>query len=292
MVKGVLFSVTASMLFGCVYYLSVVLQPISGVGLFGWRIIFTVPFLLFSLFLMKQQQAFYDFLKRLKKEPHLIGVVLFTSFTAGVQMWLFMWAPTNGKAIEVSIGYLLMPLVLVMIGRFIYKERLSRIKVIAIFFTVLGVGSKLLLAGVFSWESALVCIGYPVYFTLRKTFKILHVSSFVLEMLLLVPFALYFAAQVDMDFVLQQNPNAYFWLVVLGIVSGTALTLYILSSQLLPINLFGLLGYLEPFTMLVVSFLIGEILDENSYILMGCLLIAISLLIVDGIVMLYKNRTF
>ena len=292
MVKGVLFSVTASMLFGCVYYLSVVLQPISGVGLFGWRIIFTVPFLLFSLFLMKQQQAFYDFLKRLKKEPHLIGVVLFTSFTAGVQMWLFMWAPTNGKAIEVSIGYLLMPLVLVMIGRFIYKERLSRIKVIAIFFTVLGVGSKLLLAGVFSWESALVCIGYPVYFTLRKTFKILHVSSFVLEMLLLVPFALYFAAQVDMDFVLQQNPNAYLWLVVLGIVSGTALTLYILSSQLLPINLFGLLGYLEPFTMLVVSFLIGEILDENSYILMGCLLIAISLLIVDGIVMLYKNRTF
>lgn len=292
MVKGVLFSVTASMLFGCVYYFSVVLQPISGVGLFGWRIIFTIPFLLFSLFLMKQQQAFYDFLKRLKKEPHLIGVVLFTSFTAGVQMWLFMWAPTNGKAIEVSIGYLLMPLVLVMIGRFIYKERLSRIKVIAIFFTVLGVGSKLLLAGVFSWESALVCIGYPVYFTLRKTFKILHVSSFVLEMLLLVPFALYFAAQVDMDFVLQQNPNAYFWLVVLGIVSGTALTLYILSSQLLPINLFGLLGYLEPFTMLVVSFLIGEILDENSYILMGCLLIAISLLIVDGIVMLYKNRTF
>ena len=292
MVKGVLFSVTASMLFGCVYYLSVVLQPISGAGLFGWRIIFTIPFLLFSLFLMKQQQAFYDFLKRLKKEPHLIGVVLFTSFTAGVQMWLFMWAPTNGKAIEVSIGYLLMPLVLVMIGRFIYKERLSRIKVIAIFFTVLGVGSKLLLAGVFSWESALVCIGYPVYFTLRKTFKILHVSSFVLEMLLLVPFALYFAAQVDMDFVLQQNPNAYFWLVVLGIVSGTALTLYILSSQLLPINLFGLLGYLEPFTMLVVSFLIGEILDENAYILMGCLLIAISLLIVDGIVMLYKNRTF
>ena len=292
MVKGVLFSVTASMLFGCVYYLSVVLQPISGVGLFGWRIIFTIPFLLFSLFLMKQQQAFYDFLKRLKKEPHLIGVVLFTSFTAGVQMWLFMWAPTNGKAIEVSIGYLLMPLVLVMIGRFIYKERLSRIKVIAIFFTVLGVGSKLLLAGVFSWESALVCIGYPVYFTLRKTFKILHVSSFVLEMLLLVPFAFYFAAQVDMDFVLQQNPNAYLWLVVLGIVSGTALTLYILSSQLLPINLFGLLGYLEPFTMLVVSFLIGEILDENAYILMGCLLIAISLLIVDGIVMLYKNRPF
>ena len=212
MVKGVLFSVTASMLFGCVYYLSVVLQPISGVGLFGWRIIFTIPFLLFSLFLMKQQQAFYDFLKRLKKEPHLIGVVLFTSFTAGVQMWLFMWAPTNGKAIEVSIGYLLMPLVLVMIGRFIYKERLSRIKVIAIFFTVLGVGSKLLLVGVFSWESALVCIGYPVYFTLRKTFKILHVSSFVLEMLLLVPFALYFAAQVDMDFVLQQNSNAYFCL--------------------------------------------------------------------------------
>lgn len=291
MVKGVLFSVTASMLFGCVYYLSVVLQPISGEGLFGWRTVFTFPFLVFALFLMKQQRVFLEFIKRLKNQPHLIAVLLFTSANMGVQMWLFLWAPVNGKAIEVSIGYLLMPLVMVLIGRFVYQERLSTVKLLAVLFAAAGVLSKVILTGVFSWESALVCVGYPVYFAVRNTFKILHLSSFVTEMALLLPISIYFAAQVDMASALQQNPNVYAWLMLLGVISGIALSLYILSSQLIPINLLGLLGYLEPFAMLIVSFLIGEVLDENSYILMGCLMIAIFLLVADGVSVLYKKRT-
>lgn len=291
MVKGVLFSVTASMLFGYVYYLSVVLQPISGEGLFGWRVVCTLPFLILALFLMKQQQAFMMFIKQLKNQPHLLPVLLFTSANMGIQMWLFLWAPVNGKAIEVSIGYLLMPLVMVLIGRFIYQERLSTVKLLAILFAAIGVLSKVVLTGVFSWESALVCMGYPVYFAVRKSFKILHLSGFVLEMLLLLPIAIYFAAQVNMDFVLQHNPKVYGWLAMLGVISAIALSLYILSSQLIPINLLGLLGYLEPFAMLIVSFLIGEVLDENSYILMGCLMVAIFLLSADGAAALYKQRS-
>ena len=283
MIKGILFSVSASILFGGVYYLSVVLQPISGEGLFGWRTLFTFPFLIPAFFLLKQQKLFVEFIKRLKNEPHLIGVLLCTSINMGVQMWLFLWAPVNGKAIEVSMGYLLMPLVLVLIGRFLYKERLSTIKVFAVLFAALGVLSKVVLTGVFSWESALVCVGYPVYFAMRKSFKIIHFSSFIIEMLLLLPIAVYFAWQVDIDFALQHNPKIYFWLVVLGIVSGVAFTLYMLSSQLLPINILGLMGYMEPFVMLVVSFIIGEVLDKNSYILMVCLLIAVLLLIFDGV---------
>ena len=290
MLKGVIFSVSASLLFGCVYYLAVLLQPISGEGLLGLRTLFTIPFLIFVLFFLKQQKVFADFLKQLKNQPHLILVVLATSFNMGVQMWLFLWAPNNGKAIEVSIGYLLMPLIMVLIGRFLYRERLSAIKICAILFATVGVASKMILTGVFSWESALVCLGYPVYFSLRKSFKILHLSSFVLEMLLLIPISVYFALQVDMDFVLQHNPNAYVWLFVLGVVSGVAFTLYILCSQLIPINLLGLLGYLEPFLMLVVSFMIGEVLEENSYILMGCLTIAILLLVLDGVVVMRAKK--
>lgn len=290
MLKGILFSVAASMLFGGVYYLSVVLQPISGAGLFGWRTLFTFPFLIPALFLLKQHKFFIEFVKRLKNQPHLIAVLCFTAANMGVQMWLFLWAPVNGKAIEVSIGYLLMPLVLVLIGRFVYKERLSTIKVFAVLFAAVGVLSKVVLTGVFSWESALVCLGYPVYFAVRKSFGILHLSSFIVEMLLLIPVAAYFAAQVDMVAALQQNPNAYLWLLLLGVVGGVAFTFYMLSSQLLPINLLGLLGYMEPFVMLVVSFIIGEVLDKNSYILLGCLLMAILLLTADGIVGWRKKK--
>ena len=36
----------------------------------------------------------------------------------GVQLWLFLWAPLHGRALPVSLGYFLLPLVMVLAGRF------------------------------------------------------------------------------------------------------------------------------------------------------------------------------
>lgn len=52
---------------------------------------------------------------------------MFLVFTAivGLQLWLFVWAPVNGYALDVSLGYLLLPISLVLIGRIVFKDRLS-----------------------------------------------------------------------------------------------------------------------------------------------------------------------
>lgn len=290
MAKGIFYSVFASILFGCVYYLSVVLQPVSGTGLFGWRTIVTLPFVFLAVFLLGQQNVLKAFLIQLKNRPHLWLILFFTAPNMGLQMWLFLWAPVNGKAIEVSIGYLLLPLVMVMVGRWFFKERLSRIKALAIFFAAVGVLSKIVLTGVFSWESLLVCLGYPIYFTVRRYFNIMHLSSFAMEMLLLLPISIYFAYQVDMHWVQAENPHIYYGLFALGLIGGVALSAYILSSQILPINLLGLMGYLEPMAMLVVSFIIGEVLAPDSYLLMICLFISVALLILEGVISLKRKR--
>ena len=65
-------------------------------------------------------------------------------------------------------------------------------------------------------------------------------------------------------------------------VNGIAFIFYIASSNLLPVNVLGLLGYMEPLVMLAISFIIGESLDSKSYILMICLAIAITLLTIDN----------
>ncbi|MDO4627307.1 MAG: EamA family transporter RarD [Pasteurellaceae bacterium] len=291
MIKGISLSLISSMLFGCIYYLSVLLQPLEGEQIFGLRIWVTFPFVVFTLFLIKQQQTFIDFVKRIKREPHLILVLIFTSANMGIQMWIFLWAPNHGKAIDVSIGYLLMPLMMVLVGCLFYKERISKIKTLSIFFATVGVASQIILTGVFSWETALVCVGYPIYFAVRKKYEMLHLSSFVMEFIFLLPISAYFATQVDMVAIKQANPNIYFWLAMLGLISGISLSFYILASQLLPINLLGLLGYFEPLVMFFVSFLIGETLNKNTYILMGCLAISVGLLIFNSLATLRLRQT-
>ena len=283
MLKGVLFSLTASFLFGCLYYLAIHLRPLAGESVFGIRMVLTLPCLFLALLLFKKWNEFSLFLQRLKREPKLFLVIFITSVIVGGQMWLFLWAPNSGKAIEVSMGYLLMPIVMVAFGKIFYKELLSRNKWLAIIFAFIGVVSNIILAGKLSLESVFVCTGYPIYFYLRRKFGLSHLHSFVFEIAFLVPVAIYFISKTDMQAVQQVNPHIYIFIALLGIISGAALISYTLASTILPFNLLGLLGYVEPCVMLLISFLIGEKLNPDAYILMSCLLIAILLLILDGI---------
>ncbi|OOH89689.1 EamA family transporter [Pasteurellaceae bacterium 15-036681] len=290
MLKGILFSLSASLLFGVMYYLSSLLRPLSGEGIFGFRMWVSLPFLVAAVFLFKQQSQFIDFLKQLKQKPKLIIVLIATTLIGGSQMWLFLWAPNNNAAIDVSIGYLLMPIVMAGLGRVWFKELISPLKFASIIFAFVGVMSSFVTAGSISWATWMVLTGFPIYFSLRKHFNISHISSFLCEIILLLPIATYFIWQTDMTFIESQNPNIYYFLTLLGIVSGIALISYIMASSLLPLNVMGLLSYMEPMMMLIVSFLIGEALSEDSYILMICLAISVALLMLDGIVAIKKQK--
>lgn len=290
MIKGILCSLLASLLFGGLYLLATFLRPLEGEDVFGFRMLVTLPFLFLAVVALGKRSEFIAFLQRIWREPKLIFALLISASLVGVQMWLFLWAPNANRAIDVSIGYLLMPITMVAVGKFVYNEYLSLTKWLAILFAVIGVASNILLTGKLSWASLLVCTGYPAYFMVRKKFGISHIHSFVVEVAMLTPIALYFISQVDLPNIQTVNPNIYFYLFLLGLMSGVALISYTIASTLVPFNMLGLLGYVEPCFMLLISFLIGERLDPNSYLLMLCLMIAVSLLILDGVLQLRKKR--
>ena len=63
MLRGVLISLLASFLFGYMYYFSTLLKPLSGTDIFGYRMIFTFPFVVLSVFMFKQKNALIHLLK-------------------------------------------------------------------------------------------------------------------------------------------------------------------------------------------------------------------------------------
>ena len=287
MLKGILVSLLASFLFGYMYYFSTLLKPLSGTDIFGYRMIFTFPFVVFAVLMFKQKNALIERLKHIKNQPYFAFSYLFCGALMGFQMWLFLWAPNNGSSLSVSFGYLLLPIVMVAAGRLIFKERISTFKFIAVLIATLGVISNIVLKGGLSWEAIVICIGYTTYFSMRKALKNTDLASFCLEMLSLMPISVYFALQTDFASVEQSNSAIWGLLVLLGLISGTALIAYVIASNKLPMNLLGLLGYVETIMMLFVSFFIGEKIDAQSYPLFICLILSMSLVIIDG---LYKQQ--
>ena len=282
MLKGMFFCITANFLFGLGYYFAILLRPLNGESMFGFRIIVLIPFILLAILLFKQIQNFKQLWQKIKDNPPLIFILLLLALNTGVQLWLFMWAPNNGQAIPVSIGYLLLPIVAVALGKIVFKEHFTLLKWLSLIFAIIGVGTNIILTGTFSWATLVAGIGYPLYITLRRYFNINNLSTFFVELLLVTPFALYFISQTNMQLILMENHYLYAILALFGLVNGIAFIFYIASSNLLPVNVLGLLGYMEPLVMLAISFIIGESLDSKSYILMICLVIAITLLTIDN----------
>lgn len=282
MLKGMFFCITANFLFGLGYYFAILLRPLNGESMFGFRIIVLIPFILLAILLFKQIQNFKQLWQKIKKNPLLIFILLLLALNTGVQLWLFMWAPNNGQAIPVSIGYLLLPIVAIALGKIVFKEHFTLLKWLSLIFAIIGVSTNVILTGTFSWATLVAGIGYPLYITLRRYFNINNLATFFVELLLVTPFALYFISQTNMQLILMENHYLYAILALFGLVNGIAFIFYIASSNLLPVNVLGLLGYMEPLIMLAISFIIGESLDSKSYILMICLALAITLLTIDN----------
>lgn len=74
MLKGILASLAANVLFGAVYYFAILLRPLEGEAMFGFRIVVVIPFILLAIILFKTAIGFCgSFAKNSTKSTACIG---------------------------------------------------------------------------------------------------------------------------------------------------------------------------------------------------------------------------
>ena len=291
MSKGVVLSVAASVLFAVMYYFTSLLAPLSGLEIFGWRMLLTVPCMTVFMVVSGEWRQVWQLLRLLAGKPRLIGGIVLSSVLLGVQLWLFMWAPLNGRSLDVSLGYFLLPLTMVLTGRLVYGEKLSRLQLIAVVFAAIGVLNELYQVGGFSWATLLVIIGYPIYFVLRKRLGTDQLGGLWLDMALMLPVALWFVQSGEQGFaVLDAHKGLYGLIPMLGLISASALVCYIIASRLLAFSLFGLLSYVEPVLLLGVALLLGESIGPGEWLTYIPIWLAVMVLVVEGFKHLVRQR--
>lgn len=280
---GVALSVAASVLFAAMYYYSTLLAPLDGQDLFAWRMIFTVPVMVLLVTLLGSNAQVVSIARRVRTEPWLAPLLLISSALLAAQLWVFLWAPTVGKALEVSLGYFLLPLFLVLAGRVVFKERLSIWQKLATAAATVGVVHEIWRVGSFPPEVLLIAGGYTLYFMLRRKLKTDHIGGLWFDLVLMMPVAIWMALQgvVNTSF-MEANPHFYWLLPGLGVLSATALAAYMLAARYLNLGLFGLLGYLEPVLLVFVALLLGETIQGQEWWTYVPIWLAVGFLAIEG----------
>jgi chloramphenicol-sensitive protein RarD len=288
--KGVLFSVISSVLFATLYFYSTLLVPLNGEEIFGWRTLLTIPFLTVFIWRSNQWQHVQVWAQRMRQRPLLIAGALATSAFLGVQLWLFMWAPLHGRALQVSLGYFLLPLTMLLTGRIVYKDSLSRWQTMAAICAAIGVTNELIQVGSFSWETMLVAFGYPGYFVLRQKIGSNNLGGLWFDMALLLPAGVWFVYAGTVGFAgIDDHAALYLLIPLLGILSAAALIFYMVASQTLSLSLFGLLGYVEPVLLVFVALLLGEHIKSHEWLTYIPIWMAVLLLIIEGALSVYSR---
>lgn len=292
MYKGVALSVASSCMFASLYYFATLLAPLTGEEIFGWRMLLTLPCVTLFMLVSREWKHIVAVVTRLRGKPMLFLGLCLSSALLGIQQWLFLWAPLNGRGLQVSLGYFLLPLTMLLVGSLIYRERLSSLQKIAAFSAALGVAHELYQVGGFSWEALLVAVGLPIYFILRRKLGTDHLGGLWFDMLLTLPFASWIVlgqhATVDR---FAQHPHLYVLIMILAVISATAFMSYIVASRILPFGLFGLLGYVEPVLMVFVALILGEQIQAKEWLTYIPVWIAVGVLVLEGLRHLRREAT-
>jgi chloramphenicol-sensitive protein RarD len=284
MARGVAASVAGSVLFSVMFWYVTLMEPLAGTEIFGWRMLLNAPVITLLVVLTGDWRLVGQTVRRVRRAPGLAVGILVCATLVGAQLCVFVWGPVNGHALDVSLGFFLMPLTLALIGRIAFGERLSRPQRIAVALAALGVGNELVRVGGVSWVTLVVAVGYPVYFAIRRRLRTDHQGGVWIEMHLVLPAAVALIAAGPNGFgVLGERP-ALLWLVPgLGLISALGLSANFLSSRLLPFVLFGLLMYVEPVLLVVVALLMGERIVPGQWLTYISIWLALGVLFAEGV---------
>lgn len=250
--RGVLLALFANVCFGVLYMFSSWMQPLTGTEVYIWRAPTMLLAVLILMRLIHAQHSVRLFVDQMGRNKTKWCLFLLTTPILAIQHWLFMWAPVNGHAVNVAMGYFLFPLMMVLIG-LLSGETLNRWQKAALLFALLGVINELWQTQAFAWTTIVVFLLNPPYFIIRKRLAVPVLVGLLFDLVLVLPFALWLLFTGDTPAIVLSTPKLWLLIPLLGILSTLSMFALLQASWLIPVTLFGMLAYIEPVLLFVVS---------------------------------------
>ncbi len=234
-------------------------QSVPPLEFVAWRLIFTLPL----CFLFLTMTRGWSQLRAVLRNRRALLTLFFTATLVAVNWWLYVWAIHTGHVYAASLGYYILPLLMMLLGFVVLGERLSRRQWIAVVLAGLGVG--ILAAGALTtmWLSVSMAVTFGIYGLLRKTVAAGALAGLTVESMMLFPIALAIAAW---HWGTPQGPAlAQGWDVALamawsGPMTAVPLMCFAIAARRMPYTVVGFLQFISP----TIVFLLGlTVFDEE-----------------------------
>ena len=234
-------------------------------------------------------------LRLLLRTPRRIaGMYTVAAVLIGVNWFLYVWAVNHGFVIETSLGYFMTPLVNVVLGVLVFRERLTRAQAIAVAIAAAGVVYVTVSYGAAPWIALGLASTFGAYGLVKKMAPLAPLEGLTLETATLVAPALIYlgALEVRNDAMwLSGGAGTAALLAGSGIITIGPLLLFAAAVRLVPLSVIGLLQYLSPSIQLALGVLLfREPFTHAQRVGFACVWIALLISATEGLVKAGRRR--
>ena len=289
---GILFGVGAYGLWGLLPLYFMVLKPAGAVEIVASRVVWS---LVFCAILLTVMRAWKPMLAA-GRNPRTVGTLAGAALLIAVNWLTYSWAVLNEHAVEAALGYFINPLVSVLLGVLVLKEKLRPLQ-----WAAMGVGftAVVVLAvayGNMPWIALALAFSFGFYGLVKKGIgsRVDAVSSLTIETAVLAPIAaaVLIWLSVTGAATFAANGQAHFWLLAAsGIITAVPLIFFGAAARRLPLSTVGLLQYLAPTLQFILALAVfKEAMPPERWAGFGLVWLALVMLTIDMIGGPRRNR--
>lgn len=258
--KGVIFGATAYLMWGFFPIYFKLLHQVPAVQILGHRVVWSLLFLLILIASLREGSA----LRRSASSWRTLLIYLLAAILLAANWLTYIWAVNAGFVVEASLGYFINPLVNVVLGVVILRERLRLAQWIPIGLAAAGVIYLTIIYGSLPWIALVLAFTFASYGLVKKTAPLGALHSLTLETgLLFIPALGYllWMARIGEGAFIRQGAGITTLLASAGVITAVPLLLFGSSARSVPLSTLGILQFITP----TCQFLLGVFMFEEPF---------------------------
>ena len=196
--------------------------------------------------------------------------------------WLvYIWAVNSNHIVEASLGYYINPLLTIMLGMIVLRERADFWQFVSIALAFIGVGFLTYQYGRVPWVALTLAVSFAVYGLVKKLSKLSSLTGLAAETMMVAPLALGFLIfQISTQAVAYVDISLFMvaMIILTGVVTSVPLLLFAQGAKRVSLSTLGFVQYLSPSLSLLIGIFIYKEKFTHIYLIsFSCIWVALAI---------------
>jgi len=257
--RGLLFGVAAYAMWGFFPLYWRLLEETGALELLAARVTFSLLVMVVLVLALRRLETF----GAMVRDRRLRWLLTMAAVLISGNWFMFIWGVNNGRVLEISLGYFITPLVSVLLGVVVLRERLRATQWAAAALALVAVVVLALDYGRLPWVGITLALTFGFYGLLKKQANVGAVESLAYETLVILPVAagyLIWLGAVGEASYLDMGPGTFVLLAGSGLLTALPLLCFGGAATRVTLTTMGLLQYIAP----TLQFLIGVLIFSEA----------------------------